>query len=76
MTMFNVAGYTTSNQQLKLPLKLLPINKTSYTDKWAESTFKYDHLFDESLNKSRRQEGERNSNQWKAKAILAIHEMN
>ena len=42
--MFETMEYTTSNQRLKVPLKLLHINETSYTNKWMKQTYKY-HIF-------------------------------
>ena len=67
--------YTTSNQRLKVPLKLLHINETLYTDEWMKLTYKYHHFFQESLNETRPQEGENNLQQWKTKAILMTHEI-
>ena len=73
--MFETMEYTTSNQRLKVPLKLLHINETLYTDEWMKQTYKYHHFFDETLNESRPQEGESNLQQWKTKAILMTHEI-
>ena len=73
--MFETMEYTTSNQRLKVPLKLLHINETSYTNKWMKQTYKYHRFFDETLNESRPQEGESNLHQWKTKAISMTHEI-
>lgn len=69
------SGYANSNQRLKVPLKLLHINETLYTDEWMKATYKYHHFFDDSLNESRPQEGESNLKKWKEKAILMTHEI-
>lgn len=68
-------GYTTSNQRLKVPLNLLHVNETLYTDTWSKNTYKYHHFFDNLLNESRPQEGESNLKKWKDKAILMTHEI-
>ena len=71
----STSGYAMSNQRLKVPLKLLHINETSYTDEWAKDNYKYHHFFDETLNESRPLAGERDLKEWKAKAILMTHEI-
>ena len=73
--MFETMEYTTSNQRLKVPLKLIHINETLYTDEWIKQTYKYHHFFDKTQNESRSQEGESNLQQWKTKAILMTHEI-
>ena len=73
--MSKTTEYTTSNQRLKVSLKLLHIIETLYTDAWMKQTYKYHHFFYETLNESRPQEGESNLQEWKTKAISMTHEI-
>ena len=39
-----------SGSTLQVPKKLLHINETAYTDKWAKDNYQFFHLFDRSIN--------------------------
>jgi len=61
-----------SVSSLKVPKKLLHINKTAYTDKWVKETYSYFHLFDCNVSLAAPCQGNLGKNDlanWKAKAI-------